>query len=126
MCIFQLLTLLICALIAGCAHRENGAVLLDNRGGFSHAGRRIPLRADGSYTDTAYTDAVGGERAKRGRYTLNAERTHLVLSSEVGEAQHLYRVDYRGQQYWVRDDDRTRIVQSGEDWLRQISLRVVP
>ena len=100
--------------------------MLDNNGGYSHGGRRIALRSDGSYTDTTYTDVVGDEHARIGRYTLNAEKTLLTLTPEHGETQHLYRIDYGGQQYWVREDERVRITQSGEAWLRQISVRVVP
>jgi hypothetical protein len=100
-------------------------MLLDNQGGFTHAGRRIALRADGSYTDTTYTDA-GVEPSKSGRYTLNSERTHLTLSPNGGKIEYLYRVDYGGQQYWVREGDRERITQSGEASLRQTSVRVVP
>ena len=100
-------------------------MLLDNRGGFSHAGRRIALRSDGSYTDTAYSDVVGHEHTTTGHYTLNPERTQLILSPQAGEAQELFRVDYGGQQYWVRETDRERIIQRGESWLRQTSVRVV-
>lgn len=126
-----LLYLLCCVLGVGCAYRRvtphhENAVLLDNHGGISHAGRRIVLRSDGSYVDTFYTDVVGNVRAESGRYALNAEGTHLTLSPEPGAVQHLYRVDYRGQRYWVREDERARLIQSSEAWLRQISLRVVP
>src|SRR5690242_11173442 len=51
-------------LVVGCAHRSpqpssagslpsdlSASVILDNHGGFSHAGRRVALQADGSYTD---------------------------------------------------------------------------
>src|SRR2546428_39787 len=67
-----------CGLIVGCtqgtvtSQRQSAVLLLDNHGGYSHAGRKIALRSDGSYTDTAYIDVVGDERAKRGRYTLSA------------------------------------------------------
>lgn len=128
---------LLCLMVVGCSQpsvtpptetprRESGVLLLDNRGGFSHAGRRIVLRADGSYTDTTYTDVIGDEHTKRGVYTLNPERTHLLLSPEGSASQELFRVDYSGQQYWVRESDRERITQPSESWLRQISVRVVP
>jgi hypothetical protein len=125
-------SLLICLLAVGCSHpsatpnRETGDLLLDNRGGFSHAGRRIVLRADGAYADTTYTDVLGDERTKYGRYTMNPERTHLMLSPEGGASQELFRVAYRDQQYWVRESERERITLPGESWLRQISVRVVP
>jgi hypothetical protein len=99
-------------------------LLLDNHGGYSHAGRRIALHSDGTFTDTRYTDVVGDERANRGVYTLNDEKTHLTLSPARGEAEHLYRVDCSHQQYWVQEQDRSRITESGQSWLRQISLRV--
>jgi hypothetical protein len=106
-------------------HRDSAVLLLDNHGGFTHAGRRITLRSDGSYTDTTYTD-TGVETAKNGRYTLNPERTHLVLSPEGGKTEHLYPVDYGGKQYWVREAERERVSQPAEASLRQISLRVDP
>ena len=125
----QPVAFLFCLLVVGCSqpsapppHRESGVLLLDNRGGFSHAGRRIALRADGSYTDTTYTDVIGDEHTKKGHYTLNPERTHLILSPQSGEVQDLVRVDYGGQQYWVRESDRERITQPSESWLRQISV----
>jgi hypothetical protein len=121
--LLQTVIFLLCVLALGCAPTHK--VMLDNRGGISHAGRRIALLANGSYTDTHYTDALGHDRTERGRYTLNAEKTHLVLSPERGEKQNLYRVDYGGQQYWVREGERDGITQSGEFWLRQVSLRVV-
>jgi len=124
-------SVLICLLVVGCSHpsatphRERGVLLLDNRGGFSHAGRSIALPTDGSYADTTYTDVIGDEHTKIGHYTLNPERTLLVLSPASGASQELFRVDYGGQQYWVREADRERITQPSESWLRQISVRVV-
>jgi len=114
--------------LTGCnslSHQENGVTQLDNRGGFSHAGRHIWLEPDGSFTDVRYTDVLDEPQPRTtGRYTLDAEKRLLTLSPEGGEVEHLYRVDYRGQQYWVHADKRARITQSGESWLRQISLRV--
>ncbi|MCE9591447.1 MAG: hypothetical protein K8S99_13080 [Planctomycetes bacterium] len=123
----SLLCLICCALIVGCTQRsENAGLLLDNHGGISHSGRWIELRADGSYTDTAYTDVPGDQHSATGRYTFNADRTLLTMTPERGETEHLYRIDYRAQQYWVHDDERERITRPGETWLRQVSLRVVP
>jgi hypothetical protein len=135
----RVVTFLVCALVVGCSQpsvkpRSNRPVLLldravlllDNHGGVGHSGRRIELRTDGSYTDTIYSDFVGDEHTKAGHYALNPERTHLMLSPEGGETQDLYRVDYDGKQYWVREVDRRRITKSSESWLRQVSLRAVP
>ena len=98
--------------------------MLDNHGGFSHAGRRVVLRSDGSYTDTGYTDVVGDERVKRGVYTLNAEKTQLTLSPARGEAEQLYQVEYGHVFYWVEEQERHQVTDPKEEWLRQISLRV--
>ena len=106
------------------ASHERGSLLLDNHGGYSHAGRRIVLHSDRTFSDTRYTDVVGDERAECGVYTLNDENTHLTLSPARGETEHLYRVDYSHQRYWVQEQDRSRITESGESRLRQISLRV--
>ncbi|MCY2929496.1 MAG: hypothetical protein NTV86_08380 [Planctomycetota bacterium] len=97
--------------------------LLDNHGGFSHAGRRIALGPDGRYTDTTYSDNPGSDRATRGLYSLDAAGSHLTLSPEGAPAEHLYRVDYHRRQYWVHDQDRPRIAQPGESELRRVSLR---
>ena len=116
-------------MLPGCvshSQRESDVTRLDNHGGFSHGGRRVTLRAEGTYADTSYSDVVGNELTTVGHYTLDAEQGHLTLSPQSGEVQHLYRAEYRGQQYWVRADERVRITQSGESWLRQISLKVVP
>src|SRR5712664_4054975 len=121
----QLSYLLCCALIVGCAsniaapnsqtdnpaQREPALLLLDNHGGFSHAGRRIALHSAGDYSDTSYTDVVGGDQTIRGTYTLDAHRTNLILLPAHGEAEHLYRVDYGRQQYWVREQERQRITE---------------
>lgn len=132
--LFKTVALLFCLLvIIGCTQpgkppstREHGVLLLDNRGGFSHPGRRIVLRADGSYTDTSYTDVVGDEQIRKGLYTLNPERTHLILSPQGGAAEELVRVDHDGQQYWVLEANRERITQPRESMLRQRSVRVIP
>lgn len=130
--LLQPVALLICVLMVGCSHpsatqrRESVVLLLDNHGGFSHAGRRIALRVDGSYIDTAYTDVIGDEHTTRGLYTLNQERTHLILSTGGSASQELFRIDYGGQQYWVREADRERVTQLSESWLRQISVRSIP
>lgn len=128
----RLLFYLLCsALMVGCtqkstAPRDEGALpLLDNHGGFAHSGRRVTLFPDGSYSDTTYTDVVDAKSmtTTRGVYTLDADRTHLTLRPERGEVEHLYRVDYCRCQYWVHDQERHRITESKETWLRQTSLR---
>jgi hypothetical protein len=100
-------------------------ILFDNHGGYSHAGRRVLLRPDGSYTDTAYTDVVGNERVKTGRYIFTAERTHVILIPQKGVAEDLFRVDHEAVQYWVAAADRERIPKADELRLRQISLRFI-
>jgi hypothetical protein len=123
-----LLLITLAIFVTGCtslSHQENGVTRLDNRGGFAHAGRRVTLKPDGSFTDLRYTDVIRDESATTGRYTLDSERRHLTLSPEGGEVEHLYRVDYRRQQYWVHADERAHIAQTGESYLRRISLRIV-
>src|SRR5688500_7308795 len=95
-----LLVIALAVFLTGCnslSHQENGVTQLDNRGGLSHAGRRIALLSDGSFTDMRYTDVVGKDMTSQGYYTLDAEKRHLTLSPEGGQVEHLYRVDYRGQ-----------------------------
>lgn len=126
----SLLALLCCGLMASCAQRasapssDGGAsVVLDNHGGYSHAGRRVALRPDGSYADTRYTDVVGDQRVEGGLYTFDAVKRHLTLAPKHGEAEHLCRVDYGSKQYWVREQDRQRTTDPADAWFRQISLR---
>ena len=132
---FLLIALVSCGLMFDCAHRTpsssprtapaNGSasIILDNHGGYSHAGRRIALRPDGSYADTKYTDVIGDQKVERGTYTFDQNRTRLTLSPRQGEPQTLFRVDYRGQQYWVREQDMQRITDAADAYFRQISLR---
>jgi hypothetical protein len=121
---------LVCfGLMIGCAQhaspppsRESNALVLDNHGGYSHAGRRVALRPDGSYTDTRYTDFIGDEKVQRGHYNFDAEKTRLVLSPQRGDAERLYRVDYGSRQYWVHEQKQRRIGDAGDAWFRQVSL----
>jgi hypothetical protein len=121
---------LVCfSLMIGCAQHafppsshESDALVLDNHGGYSHAGRRVALRPDGSYTDTRYTDVIGDEKVQRGHYSFDAEKTRLVLSPERGKAERLYRVNYGSRQYWVHEQNQRRIGDSGDAWFRQVSL----
>ena len=106
------------------AQRETALLLLDNHGGFSHAGRRIALYSDGNYSDTSYSDVIGSERTRRGTYTLDAQRTNLTLLPAQGETEHLYRVDFGRHQYWVLEQERKRITEPNESELRRISLRI--
>jgi hypothetical protein len=130
------MVLVTCGLVVGCAHRSpqhssagslpsdvSAFVILDNHGGYSHAGRRVALQADGSYTDTNYTDAVGDQKTERGTYAFDPEKRHLTLSPTQGRTETLCRVDYRGQQYWVREHDVQRVADLADAWFRQISLR---
>jgi len=103
---------------------RSAVLLLDNHGGYSHAGRKITLSSNGRYIDTRYTDVTSDEHVKQGVYTLNAEKTHLTLSPTNGAVERLYRVDYKGQQYWVHEEEQQHVVQPSDDQLRQVSLKV--
>jgi hypothetical protein len=125
-----LLYLLCAALPVGCTQKSTAPPadgtppLLDNHGGFSHGGRRVVLLPDGSYSDTTYTDVLDAKPTMtRGVYTLSADRMHLILTPESGAAEHLYRVDYRQEQYWVHEEDQHRVTEASETELRQSSLR---
>jgi hypothetical protein len=129
----QSLLLLICfGLMGGCAQRDSlplpprddrAVAVLDNHGGYAHAGRRVALHSDGSYTDTRHTDVVGEEKADWGVYDFGSQKTRLTLSPARGPAGQLCRVDYDDQHYWVQERDRQRITESSDTWFRQISLR---
>lgn len=101
-------------------------IVLDNHGGFSHAGRRILLGLDGRYTDITYTDVVGGEREKLGRHIFTAHRTHLILMPDKGAAEDVFLIEHQGGFYWVHEADQKRVTEPGEFRLRQVSLRGKP
>lgn len=101
------------------APRDPTAIMLDNHGGYAHEGRQIALQSNGRYWDRRYTDVIGDSRMRQGRYAMNADRTVLTLSPRFGRAETLYRVG----EYWVRAEDRARIVNDRR--LQEISLRVV-
>jgi hypothetical protein len=130
------IVLVTCGLVVGCAHRtpqpswggrlasdQSASVILDNHGGYSHAGRRVALQADGSYTDTRYTDVVGDQKTQRGTYAFDPEKRRLTLSPTQGKPETLCRVDDRGQHYWVREQDMQRVADATDAWFRQTSLR---
>lgn len=128
--VYSFLALVYCGLMVSCAHRAaapsadtRGFLVLDNHGGYSHPGRRIDLQPDDNYKDIRYTDVVGHQKAECGLYTFDAEKRHLTLAPTHGEVEHLYRVDYGSQQYWVQEKDRQRIMDPADAWFRQISLR---
>jgi hypothetical protein len=73
--------------------------------------------------DTRYTDVVGDQKKERGTYSFDPEKRRLTLSPTQGGAETLCRVDYRGQQYWVREQDTQRVTAPDDAWFRQISLR---
>ena len=114
--------LICCAFVVSCAHKRP-VLALDNHGGISHEGRRVHLHADGSYTETRYTDALGHERRIRGTYLLNAQQTILILSPAHGEPEQLHRTDFKGQQYWVAEHNCDRVKTSAENLFRHVSLR---
>ncbi len=125
------LVLIYCGLTVSCAHRASAPssdtkvfLVLDNHGGYSHLGRKVNLWPDDNYTDITYTDVVGHQRVECGLYTFDAEKRHLTLAPTHGDVEHLYRVDYGSQQYWVQEKDRQRIMDPADAWFRQISLRV--
>jgi hypothetical protein len=124
----SMLVLAFCGLMAGCVQhstprrQESASVVLDNHGGFAHPGRRVVLHADGTFTQTRYTDVIGvDEKVNRGAYTFSPDKTQLTLLPSQGEEERLCRVDYRGQQYWVKAEDRQHIRDAS---LRRVSLRV--
>jgi hypothetical protein len=89
--IHPLIPLVCCGLMIGCAQHasppssgESDALVLDNHGGYSHAGRRVALRPDGSYTDTRYTDVIGDEKVQRG-ITASTQRRPAWSCHPSGE-----------------------------------------
>lgn len=81
------------------------------------------MLADSTYTDTRYTDVVGDQKTQRGTYAFAREKTRLTLSPTQGNPETLCRVDYRGQQYWVPEQDTQRVADPADARFRQISLR---
>jgi len=99
---------------------------LDNFGGFSHGGRRLELMMDGRFLETSYTDVVGDRRNKSsGNYAIDQTKAALHLSHATGAVEVLFKVDYGGVEFWVKEEKRKLIQEPGEKWLRQTSLRRV-
>lgn len=101
--------------------RENRILLLDNGGGYSHAGRRIELIRGGTVIDTFYTDIIGDERARRGTFEL----ADGILNLKFGDRgnQRLTRVSYGSETYWVYPNEVELIPVPSNSMLRQTSLK---
>jgi hypothetical protein len=96
---------------------------LDNYGGFSHSGKRLRVFADNSYEQVSYTDVVGDQKVRRGKCSLDQKAGKLHLDSDKKDGDRLFRVSHDDKEYWVHEDEISRIKQSGESWLRPTSLR---
>ena len=115
-------------LLTGCVrvlttaqHKKAALVLHDNDNGRRFYSRWIRLSADGRYVDIFSTDVAGQERVKRGGYRIDMEKTHLTLTPRSGKKEHLYRVDYGSDRYWIHEEERTRNPGPGESWLKEVS-----
>lgn len=120
-------------LLTGCvgtlttAHEKAVLVLHDNDKGRRFSSRWIRFAADGRYVDIFTTDVAHKVRVKRGVYRMDQQRTHLTLQRNSGQTEHLYRVDYGQDRYWVHDKERTRHPGPSEFWLKEVSdWRSVP
>ena len=125
--------ILIAALLVGCTTRSpdnkpatassgpDHILLLDNAGGFSHAGRRIELLADGTVIDIRYTDSIGDEIESRGTY----QRSDGVLNLRFGDRgnQRLIRVQLGGDTCWVYPGEVEELREPESSRLRQTSLK---
>ena len=103
------------------AHRDDRILLLDNSGGYSHAGRQIELLEGGNVIETRYTDVIGDQTVRRGRYVLDRD----VLDLRFGDRgnQQLRRVPYGNEIYWVYPNEVEKIALPENTWLRQTSLK---
>lgn len=101
--------------------RENRVMLLDNSGGYSHAGRRIELLRDGMVIETEYTDIVGDEHTRHGTFEL----ADGILNLKFGDRgnQRLIRVAIRGDVYWVYPEEVQKLRLPESSRLRQTSLK---
>jgi hypothetical protein len=103
------------------AKREGRILLLDNSGGYSHAGRRIELLENGNLIETDYTDLIGSRRERTGSYILKGDDL-LVRFGDRGD-QRLIRVSYADQTYWVYPNEVEKIALAENTRLRQTSLK---
>jgi len=103
------------------AHRDDRILLLDNSGGYSHPGRRIELLEGANVIETRYSDVIGDQTVRRGRYVLNRD----VLDLRFGDRgnQQLRRVRYGNEIYWVYPNEVEKIALPEGTWLRQTSLK---
>ena len=109
---------------SGADVRRSPRLVLDNRGGYSHAGRALLLDPDGTFTEILYDCDLDNQEAHKGTYSLNRQRTHLRLFTNPTTVEDLYRITFLGKWYWVQAEDRERASKFGERWLRRTSLRV--
>jgi len=121
------------ALLAGCVaqpnpqppnrppQREDRILLLDNSGGYSHAGRRIELLENGNLIETDYTDVIGSARERKGSYILKGDELYIQLGDR-GD-QRLIRVSYGDEIYWVYPNEVEKIALAQNTRLRQTSLK---
>ncbi len=92
-----------------------------NSGGYSHAGRRIELLRGGGVIETRYTDVLGSQHRRHGRYEL----ADGILNLRFGDRgnQRLIRAPYDGDIYWVYPNEVEEISLPDSTRLRQISLK---
>ena len=103
------------------SHREDRVLLLDNSGGYSHAGRRIELLKDGKFIETRYTDVIGNQNRRSGRYDLSEGILNLHFDDRG--SQRLIRVPYGTEILWVYPNEVEKISLSERTRLRQTSLK---
>jgi hypothetical protein len=101
--------------------REGRILLLDNSGGYSHAGRRIELLDNGDLIETDYTDVIGSGRERKGSYILKGDELRIRFGDR-GD-QRLIRVSYGDQIYWVYPNEVEEIALAKNARLRQTSLK---
>ena len=120
----SLFCLIVAAFLSACAHSgvvTERLMTLDNKGGFSHGGRRIELFTDGKAQETRYTDVVGDVTISNGTYILQGKTLTLNFGKEREVT--LVCVVSGSDRYWVRPENVDLIKNSSEWWLRQTSLK---
>ena len=99
----------------------NAILSLDNRGGYSHSGRLLDLLADGKVVETRYSDVIGSEDKKIGRYRMTPNSITLTFSDRKTEI--LQKTIFQGTAYWGTADAIQKITDPHDSYSRQIALK---
>jgi len=84
-------------------------------------GYQLALWKSGAFTEVHATDFSRPQLSRQGKYTLKGDQ--LCLRYSLGGLENLYRVSFKGLDYWVHSDDRGKLA---DDYLRARTFKTFP